>query len=92
MKTLYFLFFFLLSGNIQAQSDTSNTKKILDSINSGLDRSVVNKDFVFLQKHYADDFFYTHATGKMDSKKSWISKIKGPANLYQSREHDSVII
>ena len=92
MKSFQLFFFLLLSVNIQAQSDSTKTKHLIDSINRRLDRSVVIKDLDFMQKHYAVDFIFTHATGKIDSKKSWISKAEGPTNLYKSREHDSVII
>ena len=92
MKSFLLFFFLSISVNILAQTDSIKTKNLIDSINRGLDRAVVNKDLAFMQKHYADDFIFTHATGKIDSKKSWISKAEGPTNLYQSREHDSVII
>lgn len=92
MKLFQLFFFLLFCINIHAQSDTAKTKQLLDSINRRLDRAVVERDLAFMQKHYGDDFIFTHATGKIDSKQSWISKVVGPTNLYQSREHDSVII
>jgi ketosteroid isomerase-like protein len=92
MKSLVFVFFLFLAAFTQAQSDTTKTKQILDSINRRLDRSVVNKDVAFMQKHYADDFFFYHATGMIDSKKSWIGKAESSNNMNQSREHDSLIV
>jgi hypothetical protein len=92
MKLLVFSIYFLLAINTQAQSDTATTKKLLDSINRKLDRSVVNRDVAFMQKHYADDFFFYHATGMIDSKTSWIGKAESAKNMNQSREHDSVIV
>ena len=92
MKIFLFVFFFQLSTIIYAQTDTAETKHTLDSINRKLDRSVVNKDVAFMQKHYADDFFFYHATGMLDSKKSWIGKSESAKNMNQSREHDSVVV
>ena len=92
MRRIVLLSALFISSILQAQTDTTKTKQLLDSINRGLDRSVVNKDVAFMQKHYADDFFFYHATGMIDSKKSWIGKAESTRNMYQSREHDSVIV
>src|SRR5215204_2557014 len=50
--------------------------KELDELNKSIDRAVVKKDFETLQKLYADDFVFTHATGHVDSKESWIKDIQ----------------
>ena len=73
--------------------DTTATKKLIDSINRELDRAYVQRDIPFLQKHYAEDFYFLHATGMIDSKSSWIGKSGGPnSQLLLSREHDSTIV
>jgi ketosteroid isomerase-like protein len=73
--------------------DTTATKKLIDSINRGLDRAYVKRDIPFLQKHYAEDFYFLHATGMIDSKSSWIGKSGGSnSQLLLSREHDSTIV
>jgi len=74
-------------------TDTTEIKKLVDSINRELDRAYVKKDISFLQKHYAQDFYFLHATGMVDSKTSWIGKLKNqdsPPLL--SREHDSTVV
>ena len=74
-------------------ADTTATKKIIDSINRALDRAYVKKDIPFLKKHYAEDFYFLHATGMVDSKSSWIGKLEGPnSQLLLSREHDSTLV
>ena len=74
-------------------TDTTATKIIIDSINRTLDRAYVKKDIVFLQKHYAEDFYFLHATGMVDSKTSWIRKLENPTSrLLFSREHDSTVV
>lgn len=68
--------------------------KIVDETNQMIDRAVVSKDIAALQKHYGDDFVFTHGTGDIDSKESWIQNIKGleEGNRYISREHDSTLV
>ncbi len=73
----------------QPKNDTTALKRAVDSINKLLDHAVVQKNIAVLQKHYADDFFFQHATGKTDSKDSWINSIQKRKNPYLSREHDS---
>lgn len=76
----------------QPKKDTTAIKQAIDSLNKLLDHSVVQKDMAVLQKHYADDFFFQHATGKTDSKESWINSIQKRKTPYLSREHDSTIV
>ena len=45
----------------------------------------------FFEQHYGEDFVFTHATGLVDSKKSWIESIKKNKG-YAAREHDSTIV
>jgi ketosteroid isomerase-like protein len=90
---IFFASFLLLQEHGQPKNkrpDTSQTKMIVDSINRALDHAVVQKRISFLEKHYADDFRFFHATGMIDSKKSWIDQVKG--NLMRSREHDSTSV
>ena len=52
---------------------------------------MVNKQSDILNKHYADDFYFKHGSGNIDSKKSWIDNAIGPSSPgYISRTHDSV--
>ncbi len=44
--------------NAQASKETS-IKNLIDSINRLIDRAVVQKQMVLLQKLYADDFVFT---------------------------------
>lgn len=83
----------LLCLNAQAQKQNEEAiKRSVDSINSLLDQSVVNKKLDVLQKHYGDDFVFTHATGLIDSKESWIKSITSSNDPYISRKHDSVTV
>ena len=65
--------------------------KLIDEINHQIDRSVVAKDMKFLSKHYGEDFVFTHGTGLIDSKNSWLESIR-KSKGYASREHDSTVV
>jgi hypothetical protein len=90
------LLFSLLTGFVaccsygQKPSDTTVIKIVVDSINREVDRAVVGKNISYLQKHFATDFKFTHGTGMLDNKESWIGKAQSPRVQYVSREHDSI--
>jgi hypothetical protein len=92
MRTIIFVLIILCGLKLSAQKlkDTTITKITIDSINRLLDRSIVKKDTVVLKKYYSDDFFFRHATGRIDSRASWIRSVL--RNNYASREHDSVVV
>lgn len=65
--------------------------KLIDNTNRKIDKAVVSKDITFLNQHYGEDFVFTHGTGLIDSKKSWLENIK-KSKGYASREHDSTLV
>lgn len=86
------LFAVLISSMLAAQPATdAETIKLIDETNRKIDKAVVSKDLGFLNKHYGDDFVFTHGTGLIDSKKSWLESIK-KSKGYASREHDSTVV
>ncbi|HVG15986.1 MAG TPA: nuclear transport factor 2 family protein [Chitinophagaceae bacterium] len=89
-NTVGLLLLLAMAFTIRAQRPTNvAVKKGIDSINRLLDHSVVSKNISVLQKHYADDFVFTHGTGQVDSKKSWIKNVADTSVHFLSREHDS---
>jgi ketosteroid isomerase-like protein len=65
-------------------------EKELDDLNRKIDQAVCDKDIAFMTKHYGDDFVFTHSTGLIDSKESWIQNIEKMApDRFLSRAHDS---
>jgi ketosteroid isomerase-like protein len=65
-------------------------EKELDDLNRKIDQAVVDKNIDFMKKHYADDFVFTHSTGLIDSKESWVKNIeKMGTEKFLSRAHDS---
>jgi hypothetical protein len=91
LLTLLLLWELQLIANAQLPPQDSILIKLIDETNRKIDRAVVSKDIKFLDQHYGEDFVFTHATGLVDSKKSWIESIKKNKG-YAAREHDSTIV
>jgi hypothetical protein len=90
--------FFLIVFLVQMQSVAQELSKqdsaltnFIDDLNQRIDRAVVSKDMQFLSKHYGEDFVFTHGTGVIDSKKSWLEDIR-KSKGFGSREHDSTVV
>jgi ketosteroid isomerase-like protein len=90
---LAFLFLCQSYNFLAAQPPVQDSAVInlIDQTNRKIDRAVVSKDMKFLDKHYGEDFVFTHGTGLIDSKGSWMENIK-KSKGYASREHDSTIV
>jgi len=69
-------------------TDSASIKRV-DELNRKIDKAVVAKDIKTLEQCYGEDFIFTHGTGLIDSKKSWLEAVKKNAG-YVSREHDSI--
>jgi len=93
VRTLMLYLFCQIHLIVIAQSQPQNdaAKKLIDETNRKIDRAVVAKDIPFLEQHYGEDFIFTHGTGLVDSKKSWIEAIKRNKG-YAAREHDSITV
>ncbi|HYF67049.1 MAG TPA: nuclear transport factor 2 family protein [Ohtaekwangia sp.] len=61
-------------------------------VNQDIDNAVVKKNIAMLEKHYAMDFVFTHGTGTVDSKTTWIEAVKRPQTNFVSRKHDSTAV
>jgi ketosteroid isomerase-like protein len=88
MKLFSVILLGLISYGALAQKDSA----LLLTINSQLDEGVVKKDIPFLQKHYADDFVFTHGGGLVEDKSSWIKNVSSPNSKFISRTHDSTSV
>lgn len=87
---LFCTLLFCVYSGAQKGSDATALKAHLDSLNRSVDRLVVKKDTVALKRLYAADFYFLHATGRVDSRTTWLRSVGNPANVMASREHDSV--
>ena len=54
--------------------------------------AIVKSDTATLEKLLADDLVYAHATGIVDTKKSYIAKIKERRQVYKSFEQHSPVV
>lgn len=86
MKKYFSLFVlcFCILHEASAQSDSL----FLLAFNQQVDDNVVMKNITALEKMYADDFIFSHGSGKVEGKAPWLKSAgKG---LFISRKHDSV--
>jgi|SRR5690606_10307512 hypothetical protein len=60
--------------------------------NRRIDEGVVRKDIPTLEKLYAADFVFTHGTGTVDDKESWLNSVRRPEQKFVSRVHDSTTV
>lgn len=74
---------------ISGYAQTTEAQKTIDNINRSIDEAVVKKDADKLNELYADDFVFTHGTGYVEGKSSWIKDVKNPSKKFISRVHDS---
>jgi ketosteroid isomerase-like protein len=93
MRAPLILFSFLLLSSAVFSQANDALKKELDQLNQAIDQAVVNKDIAVLKKHYGDDFVFTHFTGLIDSKESWIKNIESMGEArFTMRQHDSTTV
>jgi ketosteroid isomerase-like protein len=85
MKIFTLAFALFGSGLLFGQSDESDVLKV----NTQIDEVVVKKDNVSLRILYADDFVFTHGTGFVEGKESWLKDVQNPNSKFLSRVHDS---
>jgi hypothetical protein len=86
MKKSYILLLLIINGFlVQAQSADSS---LLITLNQQIDNYVVEQNITALDKLYADDFVFSHGSGRVEGKKGWfVSVSKGS---FIARTHDSV--
>ncbi len=85
----HLLAFILCFATLYLYSQTGKSA-IVEALNRRIDDAVVQKDLPQLQRWYADDFIFTHGTGVVDDKNSWLKTVADPAARYLSRTHDSL--
>gem|GEM_PF-475313 len=75
----------LMAGWAQAE-----TKADIIGLDQSWRKAILAKDTAALEKMLADDLVYGHATGIIDTKTSYIAKVKSGKQLYQSLEQTKV--
>jgi len=87
MKQIILFLTFLLC-QLATEAAVFTDSSLLISLNQQIDDHVVAKDTVALKALYADDFVFSHGSGKIEGKQSWFGSV-GKGNFI-SRQHDSV--
>ena len=80
----------LVLNDSQAQRLTKRGSSTVLDLNQQIDQYVVDKNITALQNLYSEDFVFSHGTGLVEGKKSWLNAVR--ENNYLIRKHDSVTI
>ena len=70
------------------QQRNSSDSNYLLMINQRIDDYVVQRNTISLDSLYANDFVFSHGTGKVEGKSSWLTSVV--RNNFPQRQHDSV--
>lgn len=68
----------------------AETKADIVGLDQSWRKAILAKDTAALEKMLADDLVYGHATGIIDTKRSYIAKVKSGKQLYESLEQTKV--
>ena len=90
-KIVPLIYFFLAAGSsLRAQYSPAKDSSLIITINQQVDNDVVQQNMPALNKVYAEDLVFTHGSGHIDGKQSWLNSVaKGN---FLSRQHDSVTV
>lgn len=75
---------------LEAQVSTVADSNFVISLNQQIDDYVVENKPAVLEKLYADDFVFSHGSGKVEGRESWLKSVAKGSFL--SRQHDSVTV
>jgi ketosteroid isomerase-like protein len=76
---------------VRTQPKPDRSQEVLTA-NRLADEGVMAKDIPSLQKIYADDFVFTHGTGLVDGKESWLKTVASPEGTWTQRKQDSTAV
>ena len=85
-------FFFLLFGltTIQVLSAQTADSSFIILRNQQIDTYVVEHNTTALDSLYAEDFVFSHGSGRVEGKRGWFTSVEKGSFL--SRQHDSVTV
>ena len=93
MKKTLIIAIFLIISTLAFSQAPKNNDAIIKAVNAlELKRfeAQVKKDFVALDKILSDDLFYTHSSGKVDGKESYIQSINDGKSVYLSIDSEEM--
>ena len=89
-KGLFFFVLLIIAASITAQPVSDSDSAFLINLNQQIDTKVVAQDSTGLKDLYADDFVFSHGSGRVDNKQSWLRSVAKGGFLI--RRHDSVTV
>src|SRR5687768_11047681 len=87
MKLFFVISLLSIITSLHAQQPAAADSATLIRQNQLTDQYVVSQNLIELQKMYADDFVFSHGSGRVDNKSSWLKSVERGGFL--KREHDS---
>lgn len=88
MKAIFSLLFILTCSFSATAQQEKKDSSYLVSLNQQIDDYVVRRNVRVLDSLYANDFIFSHGSGRVEGKAGWLRTV-GRAN-YPLRQHDSV--
>ena len=88
MKLLALLIFLIFTTKLNAQLPPSPDSSALVQLNQRIDDLVVQQQVAPLDSLYANDFVFSHGSGRIEGKSNWMKTVG--RTKYAIRKHDSV--
>ena len=85
-RLVFFAIIFCTTGLYSFSQEKDSSYLIM--LNQQIDNYVVNRNVSGLDSMYGNDFVFSHGSGKVEGKQSWLKSVA--KNDYPSRLHDSV--
>jgi uncharacterized protein (TIGR02246 family) len=73
-----------------ANSKDDRAAKEVEALERQRFAAQVSKDYVFLEKAFADDLVYTHSNGKQNDKKEYIQSIRDGKSVYDKIDVENI--
>lgn len=89
MNKYFIVVALMLLQNI-GQSQTASDSSYITQLNQQIDNAVVQQNINDLNKWYAEDFVFSHGSGKVEGKNGWFKSVS--KGSFVNRVHDSVTV
>lgn len=93
MKRIFLLmlvFLFVPFASAQAQKAASATEQAILKLEQEWEDALLKSDAAALERLYADKMNYTHSSGTVDDKATYVGNIKSGATKYESMKRDEI--
>jgi ketosteroid isomerase-like protein len=77
-------------ASAQENKNLDSLENAVLKVESQWEEALTNANASALEKIYDDTLIYTHSSGKVDTKSSYISAIKAGATRYESMKRDDI--